>query len=281
MGRVNRFGPKPPWRERDLAAGAVTAAKIAKTTDGALDLSGAVAEGKDGTASALYTHAEGELCVASAQGAHAEGDECEATGAYAHAEGEFTAASGAHGAHAEGTLTAASGGSSHAEGGATVASGVSSHAEGTQSNAYLNAQHAHAGGWFVAAGDAQHSRIVLKEAITHDDTAWHTIDGHADAAIPTDTLWTFDILLSGATVGLAKTFSYHIIGSIENDGDATTLNSMTVTTIHETDSDFDAQVIADDTNDALAIQVKDTTSGSDVVRWVADVRLCEVGFPAA
>jgi len=248
-----------------LGAG-VTQNRFARDANNAWVLSGSVAEGHNATASGDNSHAEGTNCIASGSQAHAEGESSDATGEISHAEGDGSLASGAL---------------SHAEGQSTVASGEGSHAQGVFSKAYLYAQHAQASFRFAADGDAQHSRIVLYQAITHSDAAWYSIDAATKRAIPVDTLWTFDILLSGASVGLAKTFSYHIIGSIENDGGTTVLNAHTVTTIYETDADFDAKIVADDTNDALAIQVTDTTSGSDVVRWVADVRLCEVGFPAA
>jgi len=223
---------------------------ITRDADGALVLSGAVAEGEGCTASGLNSHAEGCGTVASGQVSHAE------NGAFA------------------------TGSSSHAEGCESIASGINSHAQGSEADAYLYAQHAQAGGKFVTGGDAQHSRIVIRNSITHDDTNWHSI-GTQIIIIPEDTLWTFDILLSGASVGLAKKFSYRIVGCISNDGGTAAVHASTTTTIYESDADFDAQVVADDTYETLEVQVTDSTSGGDVVRWVADVRLCEVGFPAA
>ena len=68
---------------------------------------------------------------------------------------------------------------------------------------------------------------------------------------------------------------------IENDGGTTTMLASNVTTLYDTDdTDFDAQAVADDTNDALLVQVKDATSGSDTVRWVARVTTAEVTYPA-
>ena len=143
-------------------------------------------------------------------------------------------------------------------------------------------QHAHSGGRFTSDGDAQGSHFVLRKAVTHSSAAWTALntDGStAQLTLAADTAWAFNILLVGATAGMTKSFGFRIEGLIENDGGTTTIKASTVTTIDDADdTDFDARVTADNTNDALLIEVSDSTSGGDAVRWVAHVDTAEITF---
>ena len=98
-----------------------------------------------------------------------------------------------------------------------------------------------------------------------------------------DTAWNFDIKIVGTTAGVGKAFAFNIVGLVKNDSGTNSILAQTVTTLYDTDdTDFDAQVAIDGADtDAFLIQVKDSTSGSDTVRWVARVELTEVSFPAA
>jgi len=140
-----------------------------------------------------------------------------------------------------------------------------------------------ASGMFSAAGDAQGTlQMVARRSVTHSDANWYELflNGSSQRmTIPTDTAWTFDILLVGATSGQAKTFGFRIDGVIKNDGGTTSLLASNVTTLYDTDdTSFDARVSADDTNDALIIEVSDSDGASDVVRWVATIRTAEVTY---
>jgi len=168
----------------------------------------------------------------------------------------------------------------YAEGGgayATIAGGY-----GAYTRSY--GEMAHAAGYFATAGDAQAAEYVVRRSVTHSSTAWSSLlaDGSTATLIPlvyTDTVATLDILVSGESVGGAKAFSYHILAFVENDGGTVAILASTVTTVYEDDSDFDCQLAADDPNNGILVQVKDATSGSDVVRWVATIRSAEVTFP--
>ena len=95
--------------------------------------------------------------------------------------------------------------------------------------------------------------------------------------IAEDSVWTFDILVTGAKAGMAKTFCYRIIGAVENAGGTTTIKNSTVELIDEADdSSFGVRVQADDSANALLVQVQD--ADGDTIRWVADVRTCELTF---
>jgi hypothetical protein len=131
-------------------------------------------------------------------------------------------------------------------------------------------------------GDAQTALLNVGRTVTHTGANWYELFENNNAAsarilVPTDTLYTFDILVSGATAGLAKSFGFAINGVIKNDGGTTTLLASNVTTLYDTDDvSYDARVTADDTNDALLVEVSDADSSGDVVKWLASVRLASV-----
>jgi hypothetical protein len=143
-------------------------------------------------------------------------------------------------------------------------------------------QVSHGGGSFAASGDAQGSQFVLRQQVAHSDASWTTllIDSINPLTIPVDTLWAFDVLVIGATSGQAKGFAFRLEGAIENDGGTTALKGTpTLTVIDDSDdTSFNAQAVADDANDALAIQVQDTDGAGDTVRWVAHARVVEVVY---
>ena len=207
------------------------------------------------------------------------------SGSNAHAEGTDTVSS-AHASHAEGMACTGSGDVAHAEGYYTTASGDASHAMGSYADTMaLDCLFAQAGGKFTSSGDAQYVRFVTRKSITHNDTNWYSLWGgflnNVQLVVPTDSVMMFDGLLVGTTQGCSKSFGFIFNGLVENDGGTTSLLASNVSTIYDTDdTSFDAQVVADDTNDAFDIQVKDSDSGGDTVRWVAIIRAAMVKFPA-
>lgn len=239
--------------------------------------------GENNTASGQGAHAEGSSTTASGLSSHSEGGATVSSGIMSHAEGGSTVASNSQ-AHAEGWSTTASGSGSHAEGNVTTASGALSHAGGYTSVASKYAQFARSGGSFAANGDGQYSDYHLFRSVTHSDANWYQLylDGAAlRLTVATDQVMTFDCLIVGTTQGCSKSFAFRIVGIIENDGGTTTLLASSVTTIYDgDDTDFDARASADDANDALLIELTDSTSGGNTVRWSAVVRCSEVTFPA-
>lgn len=137
------------------------------------------------------------------------------------------------------------------------------------------------GGPFSQVGDAQTMFIPLRRSVTHSDTAWYElyIDGLSEQlAIPSSDSWTFEALIIGTSNDNIKTFSFKILGAIENDAGTTALlGTPTVTTIYDGDDvSFDVRATADDTNDALLIEVTDSDGAGDTVRWVANVKIVSV-----
>lgn len=138
----------------------------------------------------------------------------------------------------------------------------------------------------ISAGNVQGTiqMIPFEEEVSHTDATWHSLflagaGIGLDMVIRPNTAWTFHILLTGITANAAQQWSYEINGLIERDNaDNTTLAASSVTTIFESDASYEAQVIADDTNEALVVQVRNNGGTNYTVRWVATVRTCEVTY---
>ena len=127
-------------------------------------------------------------------------------------------------------------------------------------------------------GDARTSLYVLRRTVTTSDLSELFLDGASRRmVVPRNSTWTFDILISarasdGDSAGIA------IKGVIQN------LNGVTVMVAPPAEQrlgstpalNVTAQALADDTSDALAIQV--TGEASRSLRFVAVVRTAEVGF---
>ena len=87
---------------------------------------------------------------------------------------------------------------------------------------------------------------------------------------------TFDILVVARSDGGASA-GYRVEGVVENVGGATGfIGTPTVTTLGEDVAAWDVAVQADDTNDALVINV--TGAAATNIGWVATVRTAEVVY---
>ena len=136
------------------------------------------------------------------------------------------------------------------------------------------------------SGFAKNYTYMVSDTVTHSALyGWRDlyVDGVTETlrlTIPASSAWTFTVRLVGITANAAKQWNYTLVGSIERDNAGnTTLSNESTVTLFETDSDFDAQAVADDTNEALLIQVQDATDGDDFVKWSATVEVTEVTFP--
>ena len=95
--------------------------------------------------------------------------------------------------------------------------------------------------------------------------------------IPQNTVWKFHVLVVGTTSGGATAGTYELTGAIKNNGGTTSLiGSVTQTAVNEDAGagTWDATAIADNTNNALVIQV--TGASGTNIRWVARVETAEV-----
>ncbi|GIV76851.1 MAG: hypothetical protein KatS3mg050_1245 [Litorilinea sp.] len=153
---------------------------------------------------------------------------------------------------------------------------------------FANASHygemAYASGRFAANGDAQTSVYVLRQTTsgtTPEELFLNGYEGTADSLKERITLASnravaFDILVVGRSSS-GESAGYRIVGLIENSsGNTAFIGTPTTTVLGEDDASWDVTVLADNTNDALAIQV--TGGSGDEVRWVATVRTAEVNW---
>jgi hypothetical protein len=202
------------------------------------------------------------------------------------AGGQNNEASGYAAAVGGGADNIASGDYSSTPGGSgNRATGHWSVALGTGTQADKNTQFALSSGSPAGAFTTLASIFHVRRAITHNSAAWTALQLGPNGletrlTIASDTVWAFEALIAGATSGMAKTFAFHIQGCIENDGGVTALKGTpTVTVIDNSDDvSFSARATADDTNDALLIEVSDSDGAGDTVRWSARVVTAEVTY---
>lgn len=167
-------------------------------------------------------------------------------------------------------------------GNTVTASQLYSWASGLYASAYLYGQNAFASGRFSATGDAQGSRLVMRNTTSGTTPAELYLDGSsARAVLPANTSWGFTVNVVGRTTdggsGAEQSGYYEIKGLIRRDGANNTVlvGYTTKTTIAEDDATWDVTASADDTNEALNITC--TGGSGDTVRWVATINLTEVG----
>lgn len=233
--------------------------------------------------------AMGTSCTASGStGCFAHGSRATASGLYGSFAMGIDVTSSDNSAFAQGQGSSASGKGSFACGIGTEASAYTAWASGHQCVADKEGQFARANGYFVSNGDAQTSRFVMRRSVTHSDANWYGLglDGNnpsttasARLTIAIDTVYCGTAHIVGTTSGCTKSFGFKIDFVAENDGGTTSILASTVTTVYDTDdTDFDARVSADDTNDQVLFEVQDSTSGGDTVQWVANVTLAQVTY---
>ena len=76
--------------------------------------------------------------------------------------------------------------------------------------------------------------------------------------IISDSIWYFEIFIAGTETGCANSFAWKIEGVVENDGGTTTILVQTVTDVYRDVVTREWQAAADDANDRLLIQYRDT-----------------------
>jgi len=137
---------------------------------------------------------------------------------------------------------------------------------------------AYASGYFAANGDAQTSVYVLRRVSSGTTLTELFLDGSGQRlTIASGRTVTFDILIVGREDSNGESAGYWAYGVIERVGaDTAIVGWAQVLTLGEDDSSWSVTVDADDTNDALRIQVQSGTG--DTVRWVATVRTAEVSW---
>jgi hypothetical protein len=244
----------------DLQTSRGTAAQVASGNRSA------VLYGLSTTASGAESLAGGNNCLASASNSIALGSSATASGNNSVAIGNQVQAQGA---------------SSTAFGLNSWATGVNSTAIGEMGLADRIGMLAYASGAFVVRGDAQREEYVLRRQTT-DATATELTANNASGSatnrmsIATDSAYAFSALIVGrATAANDNSAGYKIEGVIDNNAGTTAfVGTPSVTVLGEDTAGWDVAAVADDTNDALVIQV--TGAAATTIRWVASVRLVKV-----
>jgi len=179
-----------------------------------------------------------------------------------------------------GQSNTASGDHSVAMGYTARASGNGSFALGTDAKATIKTQIAMSAGQFAAQGDAQGSTFILRSDTT-DATAEAMTTNNSTAAADNQIVAASDtcITFSGTVVAMqngAQAYgSWKIEGLLVNDGGTTTVPTSAITVINNSSS-WGLALSADNTNNALKVQV--TGEASHNIRWVANVQTSEVTY---
>jgi hypothetical protein len=186
-----------------------------------------------------------------------------------------------------GTFCTASGTAAFAAGNVNTASALTAFVPGgNRGLADLVGMLSHASGSFALVGDAQYSRLVLRQQTTDATPTLLTADGGAGGAttrvtVPNNTGFRFTVMIMARDVASTDARWWEFRGGILKD---TTALSTALIGSNVGDTGFNspgsqtwvATATADTTNGALAITV--TGALGVTIRWVATVHLTRVSF---
>ena len=234
--------------------------------------------GHNNTASGGTCLAVGHSCTASADDTVAIGSTATASAANGVAIGNGSTASG-NGGVAIGSTNTASNPSAVAIGLSCTASGLRSRATGWASLADRYGQTAHSAGIFAAIGDAQRVEFVARNKTTNNTATTLFLDGSSTRlTIPSGKILLADVLISGVKSDGSAAACYKRKVAIKNVGGTTSLvgSIETIGTDIEDNASTDVAITADNTNDALQINVTGITA--ETWRWVAVVEGLEIAY---
>jgi trimeric autotransporter adhesin len=205
-------------------------------------------------------------------GVVAIGPQCSSTGNASVAIGNQALASGS-GATCIGGATSGSGNGNQAT--ATSAATLG----GQRASADRAGMHAHAMGQFAAIGDAQRARFVMRNKTTTNAAVELFLDGSATRlTIPSGKYLTGTINIAGIKSDGTAAASYIRQFSIKNVAGTTSLVGTVNTVGTDEAASTSISITANDTNDALKVEVTGITS--ETWRWVAAVDVVEVAYGA-
>jgi hypothetical protein len=221
--------------------------------------------------------AMGYACIASGVQSMAIGDFASATAQQALAIGGYATASGIYAcavgyAYASGTRSFAFGYDSYASAQDAVAFG-------TEVVADRRGQHSSATGRFSANGDAQRVAFILRNKTANTTPTTLMLDGSsARLIIPTGKVFSFVAQVAGIKSDGSAVAQYVRKGCIKRIANTTSLvgSIETIGTDHEDNASTDVAITADDTNEALQINV--TGIAAETWRWVAVVEGVEIAY---
>jgi hypothetical protein len=244
----------------DLQTTRGTAAKVASGV-------ASFAVGSGNTASGTYSFAQGSDCIASAQNGFAVGFQCTAAGNYTtFAFGEYCSAT------ADNAI---------AMGFGALASANHAMAFGRSANATRHAQYSHSAGAFAATGDAQYVRFIARRKTTDATPVTLILDGSSlRLTITSGKVMSVMCRICGIKSDGSAVANYVRRVVIKNVGGTTSLvgSVETIGTDIEDNASTDVAITADNTNDALQIDV--TGIAAETWRWVAVVEGLEIAYGA-
>jgi len=131
--------------------------------------------------------------------------------------------------------------------------------------------------------ESQAGRYTESSEITMSDS-WQTIGSiymrgftHIWADVPGEEWNTagFHAYIAGIEIDAVRSYSYKVIATTKLRNGSMTLLQEDVTTLFETDANFDLQVVVNDSTDALDFQVKDSGNSGRSVKWCVHARTSE------
>lgn len=224
-------------------------------------------------------YAIGYACTASGIAATAIGDNATASGQQSLAIGSYPTASGIYATAMQ--YANASGQYSFAHGYDAYASQQCSTAFGFQVSANRQSMSVFGNGRFSSFGDAQQAGFVLRIRTTNATPTTMMLDGSsARLTINDGEILSFVANIVGSKSTGTAISSYMRRGVIKRIGASTSLvgSIQTIGTDIEDNAATDVAITADDTNEALQIQV--TGIAGETWRWVAIVEAADLGFGA-
>jgi hypothetical protein len=217
-------------------------------------------------ASGTAAIAMNQLCTASGRGAIAGGYQSVASGQFEPiALGKFATASGTEGSVAIGPEN--------------VASASYTNAFGYGSTATRHGQESYSAGYFAAAGDAQKVSFVVRNKTTNSTPTTLFLDGSATRlTVTSGKVLSFTARITGIKSDGSAVAEFLRRGVIKNVGGTTSLvgSIETIGTDIENNASTDIAITADNTNDALQINVTGITA--ETWRWVAVVEGIEIAY---
>lgn len=198
--------------------------------------------------------------------------------------GDFTTVSGtacfAHGyLPGFGGPTVAGTGNFCTAGGASASTANWGFAHGQSAETRLPGQLVYAAGRFSALADAQATKFILRIKTTDATATTMMLDGSTTRlTIPSGKMMFADIWISGIKSDGSAAATYRRKVAIKNVGGTTSLigSVETIGTDYEDNVLTDVAITADDTNDALQINV--TGIAAETWRWVAVVEGLEIAY---
>lgn len=163
---------------------------------------------------------------------------------------------------------------------APTATGANAIALGSAATASRIGELAHASGQFAASGDAQSIELVLRNTTTDATVTDLFLDGaSARAVLDDNSALTFTVQIIGTTAGGTEIGGYRFDGVMKRGTGAASVafsGTPSKNILGENVAAWDAAVVADTTNGALAVRV--TGEAAKTIRWVATVRATQVKF---